>query len=93
MAGTAEEGYIDCGPSGAGHFVELHNRIEYGLRQAYAEGGDIFRHAGSNQLPEDQHCDWNLADIAEARRRGSVVGSWLPDRTAMARPENPMLSE
>src|SRR5207302_949832 len=66
MPGTAEEGYVHCGPSGAGHFVKMvHNGIEYGLMQAYAEGFDIFRGANSKDLPEDQRYDLNLADIAE----------------------------
>jgi 6-phosphogluconate dehydrogenase len=91
--GTAEEGYIHCGPSGSGHFVKMvHNGIEYGLMQAYAEGFDIFRNAGSKELPENQRYDLNLADISEVWRRGSVVGSWLLDLTAMALIENPSLS-
>jgi 6-phosphogluconate dehydrogenase len=94
VAGTAEDGYIHCGPSGAGHFVKMvHNGIEYGLMQAYAEGFDIFRNAGSEQLPEGHRYDLNLADIAEVWRRGSVVSSWLLDLTAMALAENPTLSE
>jgi len=94
MAGTAEDGYIYCGPSGAGHFVKMvHNGIEYGIMQAYAEGFDIFRNADSKELPEDQRYDLNLADIAEVWRRGSVVSSWLLDLTAMALAENPTLSE
>jgi len=94
MPGTAEEGYIYCGPSGAGHFVKMvHNGIEYGLMQAYAEGFDIFRNANSKQLPEEQRYELNLADIAEVWRRGSVVSSWLLDLTAMALAENPTLSE
>jgi len=94
ISGTAEEGYIYCGPSGAGHFVKMvHNGIEYGLMQAYAEGFDIFRNASSKELPEDQRYDLNLADIAEVWRRGSVVSSWLLDLTAMALAENPTLSE
>ena len=92
--GTAEEGYIYCGPSGAGHFVKMvHNGIEYGLMQAYAEGFDIFRNATSKSLPEEYRYDLNLADIAEVWRRGSVVSSWLLDLTAMALAENPTLSE
>lgn len=91
--GTAEEGYLYCGPSGAGHFVKMvHNGIEYGLMQAYAEGFDIFRNANSSELPEDHRYDLNLPDIAEVWRRGSVVGSWLLDLTAMALKENPSLS-
>lgn len=94
MGGTAEEGYLYCGPSGAGHFVKMvHNGIEYGLMQAYAEGFDIFRNANSKELPEDHRYDLNLPDIAEVWRRGSVVGSWLLDLTAMALLENPSLSD
>ena len=94
IAGTAEDGYIYCGPSGAGHFVKMvHNGIEYGLMQAYAEGFDIFRNATNKELPEDQRYDLNLADIAEVWRRGSVISSWLLDLTAMALAENPTLSE
>jgi 6-phosphogluconate dehydrogenase len=93
LDGTPEEGYIHCGAPGAGHFVKMiHNGIEYGLMQAYAEGFDILRNAGSKELPEDCRYDLNLADIAEAWRRGSVVGSWLLDLTAMALAENPTLS-
>jgi 6-phosphogluconate dehydrogenase len=94
MPGTAEDGYIYCGPSGAGHFVKMvHNGIEYGLMQAYAEGFDIFRNATSKEVAEDYRYDLNLADIAEVWRRGSVVSSWLLDLTAMALAENPTLSE
>ena len=94
LPGTAEDGYIYCGPSGAGHFVKMvHNGIEYGLMQAYAEGFDIFRNATSKELPENLRYDLNLADIAEVWRRGSVVSSWLLDLTAMALAENPTLSE
>jgi len=94
ITGTAENGYIYCGPSGAGHFVKMiHNGIEYGLMQAYAEGFDIFRNASSEKLPEEQRYDLNLADIAEVWRRGSVVSSWLLDLTAMALAENPTLSD
>ncbi len=94
MKGTAEEGYIYCGQSGAGHFVKMvHNGIEYGLMQAYAEGFDIFRNANSPDLPAEIRYDLNLADIAEVWRRGSVVASWLLDLTAMALAENPTLSE
>ncbi|MDT7040729.1 phosphogluconate dehydrogenase (NAD(+)-dependent, decarboxylating) [Candidatus Nitronereus thalassa] len=93
MGGTAEEGYMYCGPAGAGHFVKMvHNGIEYGLMQAYAEGFDIFRHANTKELPEEFRYDLNLRDIAEVWRRGSVVGSWLLDLTAMALLENPTLS-
>ncbi|MCS6317322.1 MAG: decarboxylating 6-phosphogluconate dehydrogenase, partial [Nitrospira sp.] len=93
MKGTAEDGYLYCGPAGAGHFVKMvHNGIEYGLMQAYAEGFDIFRHANSKQLPEEIRYDLNLPDIAEVWRRGSVVGSWLLDLTAAALADNPDLS-
>jgi 6-phosphogluconate dehydrogenase len=92
--GTAEEGYIHCGPSGAGHFVKMvHNGIEYGMMQAYAEGFDIFKNADSKELPENMRFTLNLPDIAEVWRRGSVVSSWLLDLTAMALIENPTLSE
>jgi 6-phosphogluconate dehydrogenase len=94
MGGTAELGYLYCGPSGAGHFVKMvHNGIEYGLMQAYAEGFDIFRNAASEQLPKDMRYELNVADIAEVWRRGSVVSSWLLDLSAMALAENPTLSE
>jgi 6-phosphogluconate dehydrogenase len=94
LGGSAEQGYIHCGPSGAGHFVKMvHNGIEYGIMQAYAEGFDIFKNATSKELPEDQRYDLNLPDIAEVWRRGSVVSSWLLDLTAMALTENPTLSE
>jgi 6-phosphogluconate dehydrogenase len=93
LGGTAELGYLYCGPSGAGHFVKMvHNGIEYGLMQAYAEGFDIFRNASSDQLAKDYRYDLNLADIAELWRRGSVVSSWLLDLTAIALAENPTLS-
>lgn len=94
IKGTAEEGYIHCGPSGSGHFVKMvHNGIEYGLMQAYAEGFDIFRNANSNELPNELRYDLDLADIAEVWRRGSVVSSWLLDLTAMALAESPALDE
>src|SRR5438045_8290651 len=90
LVSTAEQGYIYCGPSGAGHFVKMvHNGIEYGLMQAYAEGFDIFKNANSPQLPAEYRYELNLADIAEVWRRGSVVASWLLDLTAMALVENP----
>jgi 6-phosphogluconate dehydrogenase len=93
MAGTAEAGYLHCGPAGAGHFVKMiHNGIEYGLMQAYAEGFDILRQANSKALPEAQRFDLNLADIAEVWRRGSVVGSWLLDLTAIALAADPDLT-
>jgi len=91
--GTAEHGYLYCGPSGAGHFVKMvHNGIEYGLMQAYAEGLDIFRNAGSKDLDPDLRYDLDIADIAEVWRRGSVVASWLLDLTAQALVEDPTLS-
>ena len=89
----AEHGYLYCGPSGAGHFVKMvHNGIEYGLMQAYAEGLDIMKNANSKDLPEELRYDLDLADIAELWRRGSVVSSWLLDLTAQALAENPTLS-
>jgi 6-phosphogluconate dehydrogenase len=91
---TAEDGYLHCGPVGAGHFVKMiHNGIEYGLMQAYAEGLDIFSNANSESLPEGHRYALDLADIAELWRRGSVVSSWLLDLTASALAENPDLSE
>ncbi len=93
-AGSAEEGYLHCGPSGAGHFVKMvHNGIEYGLMQAYAEGFDILRGAASQELPPELRFCLELADVAEVWRRGSVVGSWLLDLTAIALAESPELSE
>ncbi|MCP1366611.1 decarboxylating 6-phosphogluconate dehydrogenase, partial [Halomonas sp. BBD48] len=81
----AERGYIHAGPVGAGHFVKMiHNGIEYGLMQAYAEGFDLMKTKSSPDLPEDERFDLNLADIAEVWRRGSVVSSWLLDLTAQA---------
>ena len=91
--GTAEHGYLHCGPSGAGHFVKMiHNGIEYGLMQAYAEGFDILKNAGSKALEPDLRYELSMADIAEVWRRGSVVSSWLLDLTAQALAENPTLS-
>jgi 6-phosphogluconate dehydrogenase len=81
----AEHGYIHAGPNGAGHFVKMvHNGIEYGLMQAYAEGFDILKNAGNKTLPEDGRFNLDLADIAEVWRRGSVISSWLLDLTASA---------
>nr|WP_297459548.1 decarboxylating 6-phosphogluconate dehydrogenase [uncultured Halomonas sp.] len=81
----AERGYIHAGPVGAGHFVKMvHNGIEYGLMQAYAEGFDIMKNKSSAELPEEERFDLDLADIAEVWRRGSVVSSWLLDLTAQA---------
>ena len=104
--GTAEEGYLHCGPAGAGHFVKMvHNGIEYGIMAAYAEGFNILRHAkvgkGDQRVdaettplrnPEHYQYDFNLANIAELWRRGSVIPSWLLDLCAMAFFESPDLS-
>jgi 6-phosphogluconate dehydrogenase len=88
-----ERGYMHCGPSGSGRFVKMiHNGIEYGLMQAYAEGFNILRGAASEAVPEDQRFQLDLPDIAEVWRRGSVIGSWLLDLTAMALAEDPKLS-
>ena len=105
--GTAEEGYLHCGLSGAGHFVKMvHNGIEYGLMAAYAEGLNILKHAdaGKRQTavdaetaplrdPEHYQYDFNLADVAEVWRRGSVVASWLLDLTAIALLDQPDLAK
>jgi 6-phosphogluconate dehydrogenase len=88
----AECGYIHAGPSGAGHFVKMvHNGIEYGLMQAYAEGFDILRNKDSKDLPEDERFTLNLPDIAEVWRRGSVISSWLLDLSATALARDPQL--
>ncbi len=88
----AERGYIHAGPSGAGHFVKMvHNGIEYGLMQAYAEGFDILRNRNSASLPKDEQFDLNIADIAEVWRRGSVISSWLLDLAAAALAKDPQL--
>lgn len=93
VLGTAEEGYLHCGPAGSGHFVKMiHNGIEYGMMMAYAEGFDILKNANSKALPEDLQFDLDLKDIAEVWRRGSVVGSWLLDLTAISLTEDPDLS-
>jgi 6-phosphogluconate dehydrogenase len=90
----AEQGYIHAGPAGAGHFVKMvHNGIEYGLMQAYAEGFDILKSKKSDKLPEDERFDLNLTDIAEVWRRGSVISSWLLDLTASALAKDQMLSQ
>jgi 6-phosphogluconate dehydrogenase len=90
---TAALGYLHCGPAGAGHFVKMvHNGIEYGLMQAYAEGFDILANAGSPELPEGHRFQLDLADVAELWRRGSVVSSWLLDLSAMALAESPDLA-
>ena len=88
----AERGYIHAGPSGAGHFVKMvHNGIEYGLMQAYAEGFDILRNRNSPDLPGEERFDLNLPDIAEVWRRGSVISSWLLDLGAAALARDPGL--
>jgi 6-phosphogluconate dehydrogenase len=107
VAGTAEDGYLHCGPSGAGHFVKMvHNGIEYGIMAAYAEGLNILKHANVGKTsrevdaetsplrnPEHYQYDLNLADITEVWRRGSVVASWLLDLTAIALLEQPGLAK
>jgi len=107
VGGTAEQGYLHCGPNGAGHFVKMvHNGIEYGLMAAYAEGLGILRDANVGKKrdeldaettplrdPEHYQFDLNLADVAELWRRGSVVASWLLDLTASALVEDPNLSK
>ncbi len=91
--GSAEEGFLHCGPSGAGHFVKMvHNGIEYGVMQAYAEGFDLMRSQGAATVAENLRYDLKLEDIAELWRRGSVVGSWLLDLTAIALQQDPRLS-
>jgi 6-phosphogluconate dehydrogenase len=93
IGGTAEQGYLRTGPPGSGHFVKMvHNGIEYGVMQAYAEGFDVMVHKNSEDLPEQERFDLNIAEIAELWRRGSVIGSWLLDLTSMALAENPTLS-
>ncbi|HLJ47945.1 MAG TPA: decarboxylating 6-phosphogluconate dehydrogenase [Bryobacteraceae bacterium] len=93
QTGTAEQGYIYCGPSGSGHFVKMiHNGIEYGVMQSYAEGFDILRNANSKELQEDCRYDLDLGAIAEVWRHGSVISSWLLDLAAMALAENPSLA-
>ncbi len=107
VAGTAEHGYLHCGPSGAGHFVKMvHNGIEYGIMAAYAEGLNILRHADAGKRqrtvdaetaplrnPENYPYELNLADIAEVWRRGSVIASWLLDLTAVALLKSPDLAD
>jgi len=107
IGGTAEQGYLHCGPSGAGHFVKMvHNGIEYGLMAAYAEGLNILRHANVGKErteldaetaplrdPEFYQYDFNLTDITEVWRRGSVVASWLLDLSAQALLESPDLGD
>jgi len=87
-----ERGYMHCGPSGSGHFVKMiHNGIEYGLMQAYAEGFSILKNAAANGRPQDERYDLDLADIAEVWRRGSVISSWLLDLTSIALAGDPKL--
>jgi 6-phosphogluconate dehydrogenase len=94
LGGTSEDGYLHCGPAGAGHFVKMvHNGIEYGLMQAYAEGFDIFKSANSPDVAEEHRYNFNMADISEVWRRGSVVGSWLLDLTAIAMTQDASLAE
>src|SRR6266567_2052951 len=107
LDGTAEEGYLHCGPNGAGHFVKMvHNGIEYGLMAAYAEGLSILRNANIGKAshendaettplrnPEHYQYDFNLADITELWRRGSVVSSWLLDLTAQSMAGDPVLEK
>src|SRR6187402_1825615 len=88
-----EQGYIHAGPSGAGHFVKMiHNGIEYGLMQAYAEGFDILRGAAGPSVAADHRYELDVGEISELWRRGSVVGSWLLDLTASALAEDPQLA-
>src|SRR5712671_431762 len=107
IGGTAEQGYLHCGPNGAGHFVKMvHNGIEYGLMAAYAEGLGILHNANAGKVsrtvdaettplrnPEHYQYDLNLRDIAEVWRRGSVVASWLLDLTAAALVKDPALAK
>jgi 6-phosphogluconate dehydrogenase len=107
MSGTAEHGYLHCGPSGAGHFVKMvHNGIEYGIMASYAEGLNILSHANAGKLkrtedaettplrhPEHYLYDLNLADIAEVWRRGSVISSWLLDLAARSLVDSPNLEK
>src|SRR3984957_2103345 len=107
MKGTSEQGYLHCGPSGAGHFVKMvHNGIEYGVMAAYAEGLNILNHANVGKVkqvedaettplryPEHYMYDLNLPDVAEGWRRGSVIASWLLDLTAIALVRSPELSD
>src|SRR5580704_5286304 len=89
-----ENGYIHAGPAGAGHFAKMvHNGMEYGIMQAYAEGFDILKGASQSHIPENRRYKFNLADLAEVWRRGSVIASWLLDLTAIALAEDETLSE
>jgi 6-phosphogluconate dehydrogenase len=94
LGGTAEEGYLYCGPVGAGHFVKMvHNGIEYGIMQALAEGFDILRGASNPTVAEEHRYQLPVADIAEVWRRGSVLSSWLIDLTAKALADDPQLAK
>jgi len=89
-----ERGYLYCGPSGSGRFVKMvHNGIEYGIMQAYAEGFEIMQKAASKEVPEERRFSLDLADIAEVWRRGSVISSWLLDLTAMSLAQDPELKQ
>lgn len=91
---TTEEGFLYCGPTGAGHYVKMvHNGIEYGLMQAYAEGFDILRGVAKDHIPKERRYELDVGEIAEVWRRGSVVGSWLLDLTANALAKDPKLSD
>jgi 6-phosphogluconate dehydrogenase len=88
-----EQGYMHCGPVGSGHFAKMiHNGIEYGLMQAYAEGFNILQTRNDPSLPEGERFDFDIADLAEVWRRGSVVSSWLLDLAAIALARDPALS-
>ncbi len=88
-----EHGYMHCGPAGSGHFAKMiHNGIEYGMMQAYAEGFDILRTRNKQDLPEAERFDYDMADLAELWRRGSVVSSWLLDLAAIALAKDEKLS-
>ena len=94
MTGSAEDGYLHCGPVGAGHFVKMvHNGIEYGIMQAIAEGFDIMRGANNPTVAEEHRMTIPVQDVAEVWRRGSVLSSWLIDLTAKALVEDPQLSK
>ena len=89
-----ERGYLYCGPAGSGRFVKMvHNGIEYGIMQAYAEGFEIMQKAASKAVPEERRYNLDLADVAEVWRRGSVISSWLLDLTALSLAEDPVLSK
>jgi len=94
VGGTSEDGYLHCGPVGAGHFVKMvHNGIEYGIMQALAEGFDIMKGANNETVDPDHRFELPVADIAEVWRRGSVLSSWLVDLTAKALVEDPQLTK